>query len=51
MTRTQHRLKNCEFHRQLFEAIRARDGDQAYASMVKHVGDIQSRVRRSLTGR
>src|SRR5260370_42004667 len=25
MTRTRHRLKNCEFHRQLFEAIRTHD--------------------------
>jgi GntR family transcriptional repressor for pyruvate dehydrogenase complex len=51
MTRTRHRLKNCAFHRQLFEAIRTHDGDQAYATMAKHVGDIQRRVHRSLAGR
>jgi DNA-binding FadR family transcriptional regulator len=48
MTRARHRVKNCEFHRQLFEAIRAHDGDKAHATMAKHVGDIQSRVHRSL---
>jgi GntR family transcriptional repressor for pyruvate dehydrogenase complex len=50
-TRTRHRLKNTEFHRQLFEAIRSHDGDAAYGIMAKHVGDIQSRVRRSLARR
>jgi GntR family transcriptional regulator, transcriptional repressor for pyruvate dehydrogenase complex len=48
-TRTRHRLMNTQFHRQLFEAIRTHDGDSAYAIMAQHVGDIQSRVRRSLT--
>jgi DNA-binding FadR family transcriptional regulator len=51
MTRTRHRQMNTQFHRQLFEAIRAHDGDAAYAIMAKHVGDIQARVRRSLAGR
>jgi hypothetical protein len=41
-------LKNCHFHREIFEAIRRRDGDAAYDIMVKHVGDIQGRVHRSL---
>ena len=46
--RSRHRRKNCEYHRRLFEAIRAHDGDAAYALMLKHVGDIQSRVSRSM---
>jgi len=50
-TRAQHRVKNIQFHRQLFEAIRAHDGDVAYAIMTRHVGDIQRRVRRSLPGK
>src|SRR5262249_44735424 len=48
MTRTPHRLKNCEFHRQPFEGIQTHDGEKAYATMAQHVGDIQSRVHRSL---
>jgi GntR family transcriptional regulator, transcriptional repressor for pyruvate dehydrogenase complex len=51
MTRTRHRQMNTQFHRQLFEAIRRHDGEVAYAIMAKHVGDIQSRVRRSLARR
>ena len=50
-TRTKHRQMNTQFHRQLFEAIRAHDGDAAHAIMAKHVGDIQDRVRRSLAKR
>jgi GntR family transcriptional regulator, transcriptional repressor for pyruvate dehydrogenase complex len=46
--RSRHRRKNCEYHRRIFEAIRAHDGDAAYALMLKHVGDIQSRVSRSM---
>lgn len=46
--RTRHRRKNCEYHRQIFEAIRARDGDKAYLLMVRHVGDIQERVSRTM---
>src|SRR3954468_14649113 len=37
-TRAKHRLKNCQFHRQIFEAIRQRDGDAAYTIMAQHVG-------------
>ena len=44
--RTRHRRKNCEYHRELFEAIRAHDSDAAYTLMVHHVGDIQDRVGR-----
>jgi GntR family transcriptional regulator, transcriptional repressor for pyruvate dehydrogenase complex len=47
-TRARHRLKNCQFHREIFDAIRQHDGDAAYAIMAKHVGDIQRRVHRSL---
>jgi DNA-binding FadR family transcriptional regulator len=47
-TRARHRLKNCRFHREIFEAIRRRDGDAAYTIMATHVGDIQGRVHRSL---
>src|SRR5437763_694017 len=47
-TRARHRLKNCRFHRMIFEAIRRRDGAAAYAIMADHVGDIQRRVHRSL---
>jgi GntR family transcriptional regulator, transcriptional repressor for pyruvate dehydrogenase complex len=50
-TRTRHREMNTQFHRQLFEAIRTHDGEAAYAIMAKHIGDIQSRVRRSLARR
>jgi GntR family transcriptional repressor for pyruvate dehydrogenase complex len=50
-TRARHRLKNTQFHRQLFDAIRAHDGDGAYAIMAEHVGDIQGRVHRSLVKR
>jgi GntR family transcriptional regulator, transcriptional repressor for pyruvate dehydrogenase complex len=44
--RTRHRKKNCEYHRQLFEALRRHDDAAAYTIMVRHVGDIQSRVDR-----
>src|SRR5713101_6448954 len=47
-TRARHRLKNCHYHQLLFDAIRQRDGDAAYALMAKHIGDIQGRVHRSL---
>jgi DNA-binding FadR family transcriptional regulator len=46
--RARHREKNCRYHRQIFEAIRQRDGDTAYRIMAEHVGDIQGRVHRSL---
>jgi len=46
--RSRHRRKNCEYHRQIFEAIRSHEGEKAYALMLKHVGDIQSRVSRSI---
>jgi DNA-binding FadR family transcriptional regulator len=46
--RARHRLKNCHYHRLIFEAIRQRDGDAAYTVTARHVGDIQGRVRRSL---
>jgi len=46
--RSRHRRKNCEYHRQIFEAIRSHDGETAYALMLKHVGDIQGRVSRSI---
>jgi GntR family transcriptional regulator, transcriptional repressor for pyruvate dehydrogenase complex len=42
--RARHRRKNCEFHRQIFEAIRRHDDVGAYTLMVRHVGDIQGRV-------
>jgi GntR family transcriptional regulator, transcriptional repressor for pyruvate dehydrogenase complex len=48
--RTRHRRKNCEYHRELFEAIRTHDADAAYALMVRHVGDIQDRVGRTIHG-
>jgi len=47
--RTRHRRKNCEYHRQLLDAIRAHDADTAYALMVSHVGDIQERVSRTIS--
>ena len=47
--RSRNRRKNCEFHRQILEAIRAHDGEAAYAVMLQHVGDIQDRVRRTMT--
>jgi GntR family transcriptional repressor for pyruvate dehydrogenase complex len=46
--RSRHRRKNCEYHRQIFEAIRSHDGEMAHALMLKHVGDIQGRVSRSI---
>jgi GntR family transcriptional repressor for pyruvate dehydrogenase complex len=49
--RTRHRRKNCKYHRQILEAIRAHDADAAYALMVQHVGDIQDRVSRTITQR
>ncbi len=47
-TRARHRVSNCRYHRLLFEAIRDRNGAEAYQIMVQHVGDIQGRVHRSL---
>ena len=47
-TRAKHRLKNCQFHQEILDAIRRRDKDAAYTLMATHVGDIQRRVRRSL---
>jgi GntR family transcriptional repressor for pyruvate dehydrogenase complex len=47
-TRARHRLKNCHYHRLIFEAIRARDGNAASTIMAQHVRDIQRRVHRSL---
>jgi GntR family transcriptional regulator, transcriptional repressor for pyruvate dehydrogenase complex len=46
--RARHRQKNCRYHRQLFEAIRRRDGETAHSIMIEHIADIQSRVSRSL---
>jgi DNA-binding FadR family transcriptional regulator len=46
--RSRHRRRNCEYHRQIFDAIRAHDADKAYALMVSHVGDIQDRVSRTM---
>jgi DNA-binding FadR family transcriptional regulator len=48
-TRARHRVKNCQYHRLIFEAIRERDGHAAHAIMARHVGDIQGRVHRSIT--
>jgi DNA-binding FadR family transcriptional regulator len=50
-TRARHRLKNCQYHRLMFDAIRQHDGEAAYATMAEHVGDIQRRVHRSLVTR
>jgi DNA-binding FadR family transcriptional regulator len=47
--RSRNRRKNCEFHRQILEAIRAHDAEGASTLMLKHVGDIQDRVRRTMT--
>jgi DNA-binding FadR family transcriptional regulator len=47
-TRAQHRLKNCHYHRLIFEAIQRRDAAAASSIMAKHVGDIQRRVSRCL---
>src|SRR5262249_45028786 len=46
--RSRHRRKNCEYHRQIFEAIRSHDGEAAYALMLQHVGDIQDRAGRTM---
>lgn len=46
--RARHRKKNCEYHRLIFEAIRRRDDHAAYTLMVRHVGDIQARVDRTI---
>jgi GntR family transcriptional regulator, transcriptional repressor for pyruvate dehydrogenase complex len=46
--RSRHRRKNCEYHRQIFEAIRVHDGEAASALMLQHVGDIQDRVSRTM---
>src|SRR5436190_6050533 len=46
--RARHQLKNCDFHRLIFEAIRARDGEAASRIMAQHVRDIQRRVHHSL---
>jgi GntR family transcriptional repressor for pyruvate dehydrogenase complex len=47
--RARHRKKNCEYHRLIFKAIQKHDADAAYALMVRHVGDIQDRVSRTMT--
>jgi GntR family transcriptional regulator, transcriptional repressor for pyruvate dehydrogenase complex len=47
-TRARHRLKNCHYHRLIFEAIQQRDAAAAYSIMADHVGDIQRRVSRCL---
>ena len=49
--RTRLRKKNCEYHRLMFEAIQQHDGDAASTLMVRHVGDIQDRVGRTITKR
>lgn len=49
-TRARHRRKNCEYHRQLLDAIATHDADKAHALMVQHVGDIQERVSRARAG-
>jgi DNA-binding FadR family transcriptional regulator len=46
--RSRNRRRNCEWHRQILEAIRAHDGDGAYTLMLQHVGDIQDRVGRTM---
>ena len=33
-----------DFHRRVLDAIRRRDGDTAYAEMLRHVHDVQSRL-------
>ena len=45
--RARHRKKNCEYHRAIFAAIKAHDAEEAFALMVRHVGDIQDRVGRT----
>ncbi len=49
--RARHRLRNCQYHRLIFDAIRQRDGEAAYTIMAEHIGDIQGRVHRSLQRR
>jgi DNA-binding FadR family transcriptional regulator len=46
--RARHRKKNCEYHRLIFEAIRRHDDQEASSLMVRHVGDIQGRVDRTI---
>jgi GntR family transcriptional repressor for pyruvate dehydrogenase complex len=46
--RSRHQRKNCQFHRALFDAIKAHNEDAAYSIMVQHVNDIQRRVDRSV---
>jgi GntR family transcriptional repressor for pyruvate dehydrogenase complex len=46
--RTKHRRRNCQYHRQILEAIREHNADAAYSLMVQHVGDIQDRVSRTM---
>jgi GntR family transcriptional regulator, transcriptional repressor for pyruvate dehydrogenase complex len=46
--RARHRRKNCEYHRQIFDAIRKHDAQASYTLMVRHVGDIQGRVGRTM---
>src|SRR5262245_55892486 len=46
--RSRHRRKNAKYHRRIFEAIRAHDGEAAYTLMLQHVGDIQGRVGRTM---
>jgi len=47
-TRARLRVKNCQYHRRIFDAICRHDGAAACALMAEHVGDIQTRVQRSL---
>ena len=46
--RARHRKKNCEYHRLIFDAIRLHDDVAAHTLMVRHVGDIQRRVDRTI---
>jgi DNA-binding FadR family transcriptional regulator len=48
LVRARHRKKNCEYHRLIFAAISAHDADAAFSLMVRHVGDIQDRVSRTV---
>ena len=46
--RARHRESNCTYHRRIFEAVRRHDDHAAHTIMVKHVGDIQGRVDRTI---
>jgi GntR family transcriptional regulator, transcriptional repressor for pyruvate dehydrogenase complex len=46
--RARHRKKNCEYHRLIFNAVRQHDDQAAHNLMVRHVGDIQGRVHRTI---